>query len=276
MDLDLIQSILYGLIAGIADILPVSAQAHRLILLSLFGETGEAPLLRLLVHLGTLAGLYYGCQSHIIRMIRAQKLAKIPKRRRRRPLDTRSLMDISLLKTMVIPVIFGFIFYNKTNLLAANLLAVAGFMFLNGLILYIPQYLPGSNKDSRNLSRVEGVLMGLGGAASVLPGVSSVGTVFSIGTVCGGEKGYVLNMALLLNIGVTAAHVVWDVIALISGDAGALSFGLVLNYLLAAAAALGGVYLGIRIVRALSAHMDFFAYYCWGAALFTFILYLNI
>lgn len=276
MDLDLIQSILYGLIAGIADILPVSAQAHRLILLSLFGETGEAPLLRLLVHLGTLAGLYYGCQSHIIRMIRAQKLAKIPKRRRRRPLDTRSLMDISLLKTMVIPVIFGFIFYNKTNLLAANLLAVAGFMFLNGLILYIPQYLPGSNKDSRNLSRVEGVLMGLGGAASVLPGVSSVGTVFSIGTVCGGEKGYVLNMALLLNIGVTAAHVVWDVIALISGDAGALSFGLVLNYLLAAAAAFGGVYLGIRIVRALSAHMGFFAYYCWGAALFTFILYLNI
>lgn len=276
MDLNLIQSILYGLIAGIADILPVSAQAHRLILLSLFGETGEAPLLRLLVHLGTLAGLYYGCQSHIIRMIRAQKLAKIPKRRRRRPLDTRSLMDISLLKTMVIPVIFGFIFYNKTNLLAANLLAVAGFMFLNGLILYIPQYLPGSNKDSRNLSRVEGVLMGLGGAASVLPGVSSVGTVFSIGTVCGGEKGYVLNMALLLNIGVTAAHVVWDVIALISGDAGALSFGLVLNYLLAAAAAFGGVYLGIRIVRALSAHMDFFAYYCWGAALFTFILYLNI
>ena len=276
MDLDLIQSILYGLIAGIADILPVSAQAHRLILLSLFGETGEAPLLRLLVHLGTLAGLYYGCQSHIIRMIRAQKLAKIPKRRRRRPLDTRSLMDISLLKTMVIPVIFGFIFYNKTNLLAANLLAVAGFMFLNGLILYIPQYLPGSNKDSRNLSRVEGVLMGLGGAASVLPGVSSVGTVFSIGTVCGGEKGYVLNMALLLNIGVTAAHVVWDVIALISGDAGALSFGLVLNYLLAAAAAFGGVYLGIRIVRALSAHMGFSAYYCWGAALFAMILYLIV
>lgn len=276
MDLDLIQSILYGLIAGVADILPVSAQAHRLILLSLFGETGEAPLLRLLVHLGTLAGLYYSCQSHIIRMIRAQKLAKIPKRRRRRPLDTRSLMDISLLKTMAIPVIFGFIFYNKTNLLAANLLAVAGFLFLNGLILYIPQYLPGSNKDSRNLSRVEGVLMGLGGAASVLPGVSSVGTVFSIGTVCGGEKGYVLNMALLLNIGVTAAHVVWDVIALISGDAGALSFGLVLNYLLAAAAAFGGVYLGIRIIRALSTHMDFFAYYCWGAALFTFILYLNI
>lgn len=276
MDLNLIQSILYGLIAGIADILPVSAQAHRIILLSLFGETGEAPLLRLLVHLGTLAGLYYGCQSHIIRMIRAHKLARIPKRRRRRPLDTRSLMDISLLKTMVIPVIFGFLFYNKTYPLASNLLAVAGFLFLNGLILYIPQYLPGSNKDSRNLSRVEGVLMGLGGAASVLPGVSSVGTVFSIGTVCGGEKGYVLNMALLLNLSVTSGHVIWDVIALISGDTAALSFGLVLNYLLAAGAAFGGVYLGIRIVRALSKHMDFFSYYCWGVALFTFILYLNI
>ena len=276
MSLNLLESLIYGLISGLTEILPVSGQAHRNLMLQLLGESGENPLLSILIHFGVLGALYYHCQNHILRMIRAQKLAKIPKRRRRRPLDTRSLMDISLLKTMVIPVIFGFIFYNKTNLLAANLLAVAGFMFLNGLILYIPQYLPGSNKDSRNLSRVEGVLMGLGGAASVLPGVSSVGTVFSIGTVCGGEKGYVLNMALLLNIGVTAAHVVWDVIALISGDAGALSFGLVLNYLLAAAAAFGGVYLGIRIVRALSAHMDFFAYYCWGAALFTFILYLNI
>ena len=276
MDMNLLQSILYGLFAGITDILPVSAAAHGMILLSLFGESSEPILLRLFIHLSTLAALYYGCQSHITRMIRAQKLARIPKRRRRRPLDTRSLMDLSLLKTMLIPVILGFLFYDRASAFGSNMIAVAGFLFLNGLILYIPQHLPGSNKDSRNMSRVEGILMGLGGALSVLPGISAIGTVFSVGTVCGSEKSYTLNIALLLNIAITAGHILFDILSIATGGIGAISFGVVLNYILAAAAAFAGVYLGIRIIRAFFNHVDFFAYYCWGAALFTFILYLNI
>ena len=274
--MDWLYHILYGFISGSADILPVSAPAHQRLFDVMIPDDTISAFTRLMVHIAIFAALYYNCNNQLIRIGRAVKLARIPKRRRKRPLDTKSLMELQMLKTMAIPLIVGFIFYSKAVAFVSTLIIMSVILLVNGLILYIPQYLPGSNKDSRNLSRVEGVLMGLGGAASVLPGVSSVGTVFSIGSVCGGEKGYVLNMALLLNIGVTAAHVVWDVIALISGDAGALSFGLVLNYLLAAAAAFGGVYLGIRIVRALSAHMDFFAYYCWGAALFTFILYLNI
>ena len=136
MELNWFESILYGLFSGLADILPVSAQAHRLILLKLFGESGESVFLRLLIHIGTLAALYYSSQNQIIRYIRARKLAMIPKRKRKRPLDTRTLMDFKMLYTALIPVVVGFIFYRKAEALGSNLLLVALFLVINGIILY--------------------------------------------------------------------------------------------------------------------------------------------
>lgn len=274
MDFSLIEGILYGLLSGLADILPVSAQAHKLLLLKLLGMGSEPALMGLLIHIGMFAALYYGCQPQIVKILRARSLARVPKRRRKRPLDTKSLMDYSLWKTMLIPIVLGFLFYGKTAVIGKNLLWVAGFLFLNGLLLYIPQFLPGSNKDSRMLSRVEGLLMGLGGAASVFPGISAIGAATSIANICGVERSYGLSMALLMNLAVTAGLIVYDVIAIVTGGIGIVSFGIVLGYILAAAAAFGGVLLGIKIMRSLAANSGFsaFAYYCWGGALFTFVL----
>lgn len=277
MELNWLQGLILGLISGLTDILPVSAQAHRLVLLKLLGQNSEPVLLRLMIHLATLAALYYCCRNHIVRMTRAQKLARIPKRRRKRPLDRRSLMDLSLLKTTLIPIVTAFLFYQKTSALGANLIFVAAFLFLNGVILYIPQFLPGSNKDSGHLTRVEGLLMGLGGAASTLPGVSCVGTAVSISSVCGVEKNYALNTALLMNMPVTIGLIVYDIIAIMDAGLSGLSFGAVISCLLAAAGAFAGVFLGIKLMRKIASSVGFsvFGFYCWGAALFTFILYLT-
>lgn len=277
MELNWLQGLLMGLFSGLTDILPVSAQAHRLLILKLLGESGEPLLLRLMIHLATLAALYWGCRSHIIRISRATKLARIPKRRRKRPLDRRSLMDFSLLKTTLIPLIIGFLFYRKTSSLAGNLIIVAVCLFVNGIILYIPQFLPGSNKHSGNLTRVEGILLGLGGAVSTVPGISCVGSVVSVGRVCGLDKSYALNMALLINIPYTIGLILFDFLAIFNGGMGSMSFGAVFACMLAAAGAFAGVFLGIKLLRKIISSVDFsiFGFYCWGAALFTFILYLT-
>lgn len=274
MDLSWLESILYGLIMGLTDILPVSAQAHRLLLVKLFGVSSEPGLMRLFVHLAIFGGLYYSCQSQIMKIMRARSLAKVPKRKRKRPLDIKSLMDLSLWKTMLLPVILSFFLYNKASSLGSNLIWMAAFMFLNGLLLYIPQFLPGSNKDSRMLSRVEGLLMGLGGAASVLPGFSAIGASASIGSICGVERNYGLTMSMLMNLGVLAGLIVFDIIGLVSGGVGTLSLVILLSYIVSALAALGGTLLGVKIMRSLALNGGFplFAYYCWGVALFTFIL----
>lgn len=274
MELNWFQSVLYGLLSGLMDILPVSAQAHRALLLKFYGIKENGDFLNLLIHLGILCALYWNSQSQLIRMSRARALARVPKRKRKRPLDTKSLMDLSMLKTMLIPVILGLFLYRFVSDMSGSLMWIALFLFLNGVILYVPQFLPSSNRDSRTLSRVEGLLMGLGGAASILPGISAVGVTTSIGSVCGVERSYSLDMALLMNMILTIGLAVYDVMGIMANGMDVLSFSIILRYLLTAAAAFGGAMLGIKFMRHLASNQGFslFGVYCWGLALFTFIL----
>ena len=277
MDLNLFESTLYGFISGLTEILPVSGQAHRNLILQLLGQQGEQALLRLLIHAGILVALYYSCQNHILRMVRAKKLARVPKRRRKRPLDVRSLMDVSLLKTMALPVILALLFYGRLSALNEKRILVSVLLFINGIVLYIPPFLPSSNRDSRTLSRVEGLWMGLGGGLSLLPGISATGASASIASICGVDRIYGLNMIFLMCMVLTAGLMVHDVLALIAVGVAGLNFMALLSYILAGCAAFAGAFFGIRLMRVLCANrsLSVFAFYCWGVSLLTFILYLT-
>ena len=274
MELSWFQSFLYGLFFGLFDILPVSAQAHSVLLLKFFGIRASSDLMNLMIHLAVCAALYYSSQTQLVRMNRARALARVPKRKRKRPLDVRSMMDWSLLKTMAVPAILGLFLRKYTADLASNLMLVALFLFLNGVLLYLPQFFPTSNRDSRTLSRVEGLLMGFGGTLAAVPGISAMGAATSIASVCGVDRSYGLNMALMMNMVISAGLVVYDILGIAAAGFGILSFGIILRYIVCAAAAFGGVLAAVKIMRQLAAGQGYslFGVYCWGLALFTFIL----
>ena len=274
MELNAFEHILYGIVSGLSDILPVSQRAHSILLLKVLGAESIGGLPVLLIHIGILAAIYVSSQTQLVKMSRARRLARIPKKRRKRPLDVKSLMDSRFLTTMLVPVVLVLLFYGQLNRVSFNLLAVAGLLFLNGIILYIPQFLPGSNKDARSLSRVEGALMGLGGSLSVLPGMSGVGVSVSLGSICGVDRNYALNMTLMMNMAYLAGMIVYDLLGLFQTGLGLLTFQWVIVYLLAAAAAFVSTTLAIRVMRTLVSGTLFylFAFYCWGIALFAFIL----
>lgn len=274
MELNWLESILFGLISGFFDILPVSSQAHKVLMLKFLGVKSDMPLLYLLIDLAVFAALYLTCQGQLIRMTRAKALSRVPKKKRKRPLDVRSLMDLSLLKTMLIPVILGLYFYQYTSNWNEQFVWIVVFLFVNGIILYIPQFFPSGNRDSRTLSRVEGLLVGLGGAASVFPGISAIGTATAVGSICGIDRGYALDMALLMDLFLSLGWVVYDVLTIAAGGLGYLTLSLLIRYIVTAGVAFGGTILGIKVMRYMSANHGYsiFAFYCWGVALFTFIL----
>ena len=274
MELNWLESCVYGLFSGLLDIIPVSAQAHSILLLKFFGVKASSDVLNLLIHLAVFAALYYNSQAQLVRMQRARALARVPKRKRKRPLDVRSMMDWSMLKTMLIPAFLGVYLRQFTVEMHSKLMLISIFLFLNGMILYLPQFFPTSNRDSRTLSRIEGLLMGLGGAAAAVPGISAIGTTTSIASVCGVDRTYGLNMALLMNMGISAGLMVYDLLGIVTNGFGGLSVLVFISYLFSAAAAFGGATLGIKVMRHLAAGQgfSFFGVYCWGLALFTFIL----
>ena len=275
--MDWLYHILYGAISGLTDILPVSAPAHQRIFNSMIPDGTISTFTRLLVHMAIFGALYYTCQNQLIRIARAVKLAKIPKRRRKRPLDTKSLMELQMLKTMAIPLVIGFIFYSQATAFVSTLLVMSVILLINGIILFIPQFLPGSNKDARSMTPIDSFLMGLGGGLAVLPGMSSIGVTTSIGCVRGGDKSFNFQIALTMNMGVMLGMILMDLVEIFSTGMGVDGFVGCLYSCAAAASAVGGSLLGIRLMKKLAQKTGFgiFAYYCWGAALFSFILYLT-
>lgn len=276
MELNWFQSLILGLISGFAEVLPVSGQAHRLVLLKMLGTNSDPAALRLMIHMGIIAALYFYCKGHIVRMMRAQRLVRIPKSRRKRPLDTDALMDFSLLKSTLIPIVLAFLLYGKVSFLSKNIMYVAGLLFVNGIILYIPQYLPGSNKASGAMSRIDSLYLGLGGALGTLPGISSIGAAVSVASVRGMDLKKALDLALLMNIPVNIGFALFDLIDLLKGGAGSLSFGFLIFCVFAGLTAFLGLALGIRMLKKITENAGYgvFAFYCWGAAMLTFILYL--
>ena len=274
MELSLFESCVLGLFSGLLDIVPVSAQAHSVLLLKFFGVKSSSDVMNLLIHISVLAALYYSSQAQLVRMRRARALARVPKRKRKRPLDVRSMMDWSMLKTMLIPAVLGVYLRKFTLDMNSKLMMIALFLFLNGVVLYLPQFFPTSNRDSRTLSRIEGLLMGLGGAAAAVPGISAIGATTSIASVCGVDRTYGLNMALMMNMGIAAGLAVSDLLGIAANGFGSLSVLIFISYVLSAATAFLGAILGIKLMRHLAAGHGFsvFGVYCWGLALFTFIL----
>lgn len=278
MELNWLQSILFGLVSGAADIIPVSGQAHRLLLLKFFGVNQMPNLLALVLHLSVATALYLSSQGQFVRMNRARALARIPKKKRKRPLDMRSMMDWSLIKTMLVPTVIGLLLNSRVRGWSVNMFLIAGMLFVNGLILYIPQFLPTSNRDSRTLTRLEGVLMGLGAGASVLPGISTVGIMVSIASVCGIERLYGLNMTFIVKLFFLIGLMVYDVLAIITDGLGGLTVMLLAQYLFTGLLSFGASMFAIRLLRRLAPEHGFhtFGVYCWGLALFTFILNLVV
>ena len=128
------------------------------------------------------------------------------------------------------------------------------------------------------LTPFDGVIFGLVSGFGILPGFSRMGAHMSVASLRGADRQHSLGMALILGIPALAAFCLLDLIWLILSGFAGISILLVLKGILAAIAAYIGTWFGITFVRFLSVKNGYsvFAYYCWGAALFVFILYLMI
>lgn len=272
--MDWLESIIFGFISGLTEFLPVSAPAHEALLQTMFG-CSVTPLIRLVIHAAALLALYQSCAEQIGAMLREQRLIRIPPRRRKRQPDMVKVLDLRLLRTAAIVLALGFLAYPTLNAWSGKLNYIAAVLVINGVILYVPMHMATGNKNSRSMSQLDAVLLGLAGIVGLVPGISRVGAVTSAGIVQGADRQQALHWSLLLSIPALVILIGMDVYSIMTVGMGTVA---VLQTVLAAVAAFGGAYLGIYMIRFMAVRAGFsgFAYYCWGAALFTLLMYLTV
>ena len=271
-----LQSLIYGLFAGAAEFLPVSSEAHRDLLSLMFGVDVN-PIVDLLIHIGVLASLIVSCIPQLTRLRRERALLAIPAKRRKRQPDPTTLSNLRILRTALVPVLLGFVAWPFTHNLSQSLWISALMLTINGIVLYIAPYVPQGNKDASTISGLDGLLMGLGAALAMLPGISRVAAFTTTGILRGCQRRYVLDLVLLLCIPALIVIILFDLYLLIMAG-GAITGAWILSGVLAMIVAAPIAYLCIMFLRFLSVKVGFsgFAYYSWGAAMFTLILYLTI
>ena len=277
MEWSWLQSLVYGLTSGVCEFLPVSADAHRALLSYLTGSGKEELVFRLICHVCILLALLLSCRPQLEKLRRERKIASVSGKRRKRQPDVKTVLDIRVLKTALLPLLLSVVFYLPARNLLNDLWLLVLILVANGIILFLPQLFPRGNKDSRSMSAVDSMLMGLGHGVGVIPGISGIGTAVSLGKIRGLDRQYAVDMCLLLSIPALLALIVFDVYSIVSLGA-AISFGQIVPYFLAGATAFFGAYMCVILMRFLAVKIGFsgFSYYCWGAALFVFVLYLTI
>lgn len=277
MEWNWLHSLIFGFLSGFAEFLPISADAHQYLFSYLTGAGDELLGFRFVCHISALTVLFFSCRTQLHRLSRERRIAAVPAKRRRRQPDRLVMMDLKVLRTAAVPMLLAFILFVKICDYPQKLWLMALLWAGNGLILFLPQFFRSGNKTSQGMSAVDSLLIGLSGALAIVPGISRIGALISGGRLRGGDGHYTADIALLLCIPALVVLIGFDIYAIYLGQS-ILSLGLLPNYFLAAAAACAGAFFGILLLRFMAVKTGFsgFAYYCWGAALLTFALYLTI
>lgn len=274
--MSVIENILYGLISGLTEFLPVSGSGHQTLLHHLFGVNTRVSLQDLLVHIGILLSAFVVCRDNIARLRWEQSTATTVRRNKSRRMDTQSHYELRLLKSTIVPMLLTTVVFNFLLRSEYKLSSLMWLFVLNGVILLIAEHMRQGNRDAKTMTGFDGILIGITTAASALPGLSATGLTLSYTTTRGTDIQKATNWVILLVIPTMLFAICGDIFYIFGNGFGSVSFLMILGCLLAGISSFCGGVIGISILRLLVNNTSVFqfSYYSFGLALLTFMLYL--
>ncbi len=270
-----LSAIFLGLIQGLAEFLPISSSGH----LAFFQEVvavldaGEESLFfDVLLHLGTLVAVFVAywaeIKSLILEFFTMVGVRKLPQGQKPDRLSRRMILFI-ILGTLplfaVLPV------KDFVEGLYSNPMFIGCAFLGTGLILFLSDRLSQGNKDLKNASILDVLLVGCGQALATVPGISRSGTTISVGLARGFSREFAVKYSFLLSIPAVLGA---NILSLIDAVGEGIDWSQMPMYLAGVATAMISGYLAIRLLKYISRKSSFggFAYYCWGIGLVTLIL----
>ena len=195
--MEYLEFIIYGLIQGLTEFIPVSSTAHLKVLSLFFGVDDPGTSLSAIIQLGSVFALGWYFRSEIFKL-KNKSLKK----------SIGYLFHERLFRSIIIGtipiIIFGgsiklFIPYFFDNILRSNL-SIALVSILMAIFMYIADSSKRGSVNLKNHKFTDSLLIGLSQAFAIIPGVSRSGVTISCALISGWEKADAAKYSLFLGI----------------------------------------------------------------------------
>lgn len=255
------QALLLGLVQGLTEFLPVSSSGHLMIVRELLGVDAEGFMdFTVTVHFATVLStlvVFWGAIWTILKGVFKFKY------------NDETDYFLKLCVSMIPVAVVGFCFKDQVEMLFGDSLrTVAVCLFITAALLCLSDVLTRTLKIKNNyrngISYWQALLVGLGQACAVAPGLSRSGTTIATGLISGVKRENMAQFSFLMVLVPIIGEQLLDILDMVTGEAvpteGVGVVALVLGFIAAFLAGLFACRVMIALVK--KAKMSWFALYC--------------
>lgn len=255
--MDWLQAIILGIVQGITEFLPVSSSGHLTIFREILGvEASEDLMFEVTVHAATVLATIVVFWKPIV-----QLFAGLFKFKYNDETDYICKLLVGTIPIMIV----GLFFKDKVEELFSSLWVVGGALLITAVLLYFSDTVARAKaarvNDARNgISFWQALLVGIGQAFAVLPGLSRSGATISTGLIAGVKREVVAQFSFIMVI----IPILGDMfLSIVGGELAASSVGalpLALGFVSAFITGLFACKAMMALVK--RAQLKWFALYC--------------
>lgn len=278
--MSLFESIIMGIVQGIAEFLPISSSGHLAIFKAIFNLKEVGLTYDILLHLGTLVAVFVVYWSDIWKLILetlgiirdgcknlvyfVQKHATYKEVEYIKIVNTAYRKFVVLIIVSTIPTgIIGVIFKKLFNLDSPSVLIPGIGLIITALMLYVVDELPAGNKGPKETKYKNAMFLGIAQGIATLPGISRSGTTITAGVINGFDRKFAVKYSFIMSIPAILGACVMDLKDLISGQESIPKTQLFNYFVGAAVAAVVGFFcIKTLLVLFKNRKMKYFSYYC--------------
>lgn len=268
-------AVLLGLVQGVAEFLPISSSGHLAIaeqLLNLQGASNVPEFFDVLLHLGTLVAVFIAYWDDIRDMIVEffAGIGDLAHHSTPNPVPpARRLILLIIVGTLPLFVMVPFRRFFSS--LGDNMYFIGGALIFTGILLFVSDRVQHGRKSEKTATLLDALLVGIGQAVALCPGISRSGMTITTGCFAGFERKFAVRFAFLLSI---PAVIGANILSLKDAIDAGIDWASVPAYLVGVAVAAVSGYACIRLLRYIADKGRFgaFAYYCWAVGALTLAL----
>ena len=263
------EALVLGVTQGVGEFLPISSSGHLSLFQHFFNlATSDGSLFfDVLLHLGTLIAIFVYYWKDIVKLVKSlihliQCLFSKKERQKVKRLAPAERMVLMII-VATLPLFVILPIKDLVEGLYGNTIFVGCALLATGVILFLSDRMARGKKGPKSATLLDALLVGVGQAVAVVPGLSRSGTTISAGMLRGFSRRFAVRFSFLMSIpAVLGANI------LTIGDAvqQGIDTSMLPAYIVGTIVAAVSGYFAIRLVNLLANKGKFgnFAYYCWG------------